>query len=229
MRIGLIADIHSNLPALDAMLRALANVDMLVCAGDLVGYYNSPNEVCALIRDKAQFVVRGNHEDLLSDTSPQAVDDMYTDWTRSVLAADNLRWLTSLPEESEFRIDEALVHVRHTVKSGEYVYPGSPLLSRIHLGFSELMVIGHTHHPMMEHCGAGTVVNPGSVGQPRDLDPRPSFAVLETNTGEVVFGRTEYDIQHLQSELRSLKWDEALINRLQLAWPATISPLAQKK
>jgi predicted phosphodiesterase len=121
MRIGLIADIHSNLPALTAVLEQMGTVDMLVCAGDMVGYYNQPNDICDLIRERAAAVVFGNHEAYVTGLwKPDSVYEpiLRAVWTRDNLSPTNLDWLTDLPEECIINADSYTLRIRHTWKGG---------------------------------------------------------------------------------------------------------------
>lgn len=219
MRIGLIADIHSNLAALNAVLAQIENVDKLICAGDMVGYYHRPNEVCALIRQRCAIVVGGNHDAYVTGLlePDRARRDAYrTDWTRANLAPDNLKWLADLPHEQTLEIDGISIQVRHASPWDRetYLYQDSPRLADINLSKDHILVVGHTHHPMKVACGHGLLVNPGSVGQPRDWNPAASYAILDSVTGDIVFNRAEYDVAAMQNELKSLLWPEPVINIL---------------
>ena len=199
------------------MLKQLSAVDILVCAGDIIGYYNQPNECCALIRERANIVVLGNHEwAILRQWKPDhhQKDQMKSEWTRRNLNSDNLEWIAGLPEEESLEIDGYTLKIRHTLKGGGYLYPNSLLLNELPQKPMEIIVLGHTHHPMNIKCGDGFVINPGSVGQPRDRNPAASYAIFDTLTGDTKMHRASYDIRYLQQRLSALEWDEDLIDRL---------------
>lgn len=226
MKIGLIADIHSNLPALTAVLERLESVDMLICAGDMVGYYNQPNEVCESIRERAAAVVFGNHEAYVTGLWKPNLEYepiLRAVWTKDNLSPINFDWLSNLPEESIINVDSYTLRIRHTWKGGSYLYKDSPLLQDIKLESGKIVVIGHTHCQMNARCGDGFIINPGSVGQPRDLNPAASYAVFDSETGNVEFFRILYDVKSLQQKLLLLGWDENITGRLSLAWPANRS------
>lgn len=215
MRIGLISDIHANLPALQAVLAALSDVDQIICVGDLTGYYAEPNEVCDLIRDLGVICIRGNHDAYVTGALvPNAGrrSDYRCDWTRAVLSDSNLLWLEKLPVEAKLSIDGIAVTVRHASPWDEetYLYPDADLARQIELGSDELLVVGHTHRPMVMQAGGGMVVNPGSVGQPRDYNPDPSFAILYTETRCVVHARAKYDVHAYQERLQKLGWSDEM-------------------
>ena len=219
MRVALIADIHSNLPALRAVLDDIPSVAGIICPGDLIGYYADPNEVCDLLRDSAVLSIRGNHEAYLLgelEPDPKKVIAYRTEWTRRTLTSRNLAWLKTLPIEMRFRWGGRCVWVRHASPWDEetYLYRDSPSLERLQLSAEEVLVVGHTHHPMEMARGAGVVINPGSVGQPRDWIPDPSYALLDVDTGRVEFRRVRYDVRALQDRLRKDGWDSPFIDVL---------------
>lgn len=219
VRLGIISDIHGNMPALEAVLGAMPPIDLLLCAGDVVGYYPDVNEVCDRIRQSGASVVRGNHDAYVTGAltpDPTKKAAYRTDWTRNTLTSENREWLTSLPAELRLSFGPVRVILRHASPWDEesYLYPDSPLLSRLDLRPGEYLVVGHTHIPLKRWAGEGALINPGSVGQPRDYDPRASYCVLDTTTGEVEFARCSYDVRSYQERLRTLGWDEKMIQIL---------------
>lgn len=219
MKLGVISDIHANIAALDAVLADMPAVDRLVCCGDIVEYYADPNEVCDRLRALAPLAVRGNHDAYVIGAltpSPERRAAYRTDWTRAALRPDNLEWLKSMPTDQRLAEDGRDVLVRHASPWDEetYLYPDSPRLDEISLGNQEILLVGHTHIPFRRAVGAGMIVNPGSVGQPRDWDPRAAYATIDLATGAVEHRRVAYDVGALQSRLRDLGWDPAMINIL---------------
>jgi len=196
MRIALLSDIHANLPALEAVLAHLEpGIEALACAGDLVGYYDQPNQVCALIRARARWVVAGNHDAYVAARQqPDPGRDLGIERTRLALDPENRQWLASLPEELEFPCGRFTVRLRHTGPPGgpTYLFPDSPALETLELAADQVLVLGHTHWPMKVRCGQGRVINPGSVGQPRDGRDGASYATFDGATGKVVFHRVPY-------------------------------------
>lgn len=214
--IGLISDIHANLAALDAVLADMPGTDLLLCAGDLVGYYAEPNQVCERVRQAGAICVRGNHDAyVVGALEPDASrrEAYRTDWTRQELTAENRAWLTSLPVEQGVTAGDLSIRVRHASPWDEetYLYPDSPRLDEIELGRDERLVVGHTHRPLVRPAGQGVIVNPGSVGQPRDWDPRPSYAILDVASRDIRVARVNYDYQAVQQRLAGLGWPETTI------------------
>lgn len=219
MKVAFLADIHGNAPALEAVLSQLPAVDLIVCCGDVIGYYPDVNEVCERLRVPGVAVIRGNHDAYVTgglEPDPRKVAAYRTQWTRSHLSEDHLTWLAALPVELRFEWSGGPVVVRHASPWDEetYLYPDSPRLAEVNLPEHETLVLGHTHHPMWKQAGRGWILNPGSVGQPRDWDPRASYAVADTATGAFELKRAPYDVPGLQKRLRSMGWDDDLLRIL---------------
>ncbi len=216
MKAALLADIHANLPALNAILNDMPNVDCMVCLGDVVGYYADPNEVCDILRERQIPTIRGNHDAYVIGAlvpNPTRVGAYRTVWTRETLRPENFEWLQSLPIEMDFHWGNLQVQIRHATPWDEeaYLYPDSARLAQIQLRPNQRLALGHTHWPMLRQCGEGFVVNPGSIGQPRDCNPAAAYAILDCDSGTVEFRRVSYDVAGLQQRLRSLGWDPVTI------------------
>ncbi len=201
MRLAIIADIHSNIHALEAVMKEIerADIDQVVCAGDIVGYGANPNECCHIVGKAAAHVVMGNHEisALTNETTgmnPHAA--AASRWTASALEEGSKRFLGSLETGSKFDAGDMRVAMYHgSVGSAmEYVYEDEINEDIVRSSGGALLILGHTHVPYAKDFGLMMATNPGSVGQPRDGDPRASFAVLDTNTRKCVVRRVGYDI-----------------------------------
>lgn len=219
MKFAVLSDIHANLPALAAVRAVLPPVDAVICCGDVTGYYCHPNEVCAALREMKALTIRGNHDACITGHADAGTNgEAYrTEWTRDTLDADHLAWLAALPEELAFTSDGLTLHVRHASPWDEttYLYPDSPLLNDVVLGADEWLVCGHTHRPLFHRTATGgCIANPGAVGQPRDFDPRASWALLDTAARSFEIQRTAYDVAALQQELASQNWPRSVIEIL---------------
>lgn len=229
MKIAFLSDIHANLAALKAVLSDMPPVDATICSGDVVGYYPDVNEVCELVRSHAFHVVRGNHDAYVSGGLSPAVEHRQAyrvDWTRKHLGVENFRWLASLPHELGFLFDGLTIKVRHASPWDEesYLYPDSPELSQIKLDTDQLLCLGHTHHPLFTQLGLGWLLNPGSVGQPRDWNPKASYVLFDTKTRTADFRRVAYDVVAFQQRLHKLGWEESSIQILGRTRSQQISP-----
>ena len=226
MRIAVLSDIHSNLDALESVLSNLTSFDALFCLGDLVGYGAQPNEVIEQIRYlRPQLLIAGNHDFAVatgytSDFAPHAA--FAVEWTRSVIKPSNLNYLASLPNCATFEDGGLSVKAYHGSPRdplNEYIFKGTPefiLKSMIDLAKADVLLVGHTHVPMDAKIGSGLLLNPGSVGQPRDGDHRASYAMLEIGGRRVKFEirKVDYDINSAANKILQKPVPRFLADRL---------------
>lgn len=229
MRLLVISDIHSNLPALRSVLEDAGRCDAVVCSGDIVGYGPDPTE-CVEIASKQGFrCVAGNHDAavITGDTSnfnTHAADAVAIN--RRLLKASDRAWLRRLPVKLTLNVEGVRVAVFHGSPRdplNEYVFPAEAALMAaefLDLTGADLLILGHTHVPYAIGSGRRMVVNPGSVGQPRDGDPRASYMIIDLNEGEVAVDhrRVEYDVEEVASRMRRLGLPEMLAVRLFHGW-----------
>lgn len=219
MKVAVISDIHGNLPALQAVLNDFPPIDACVCCGDVVGYYPDAESVCNLLKDHQVFAIRGNHDacaaGLMMPLKEKAAA-YKIGWTRKHLSAQNLSWLRALPLEMRFLWGESRITLRHASPWDEntYLYRDSTELSDIKLKKGEFIILGHTHHPMSIQVGNGMVLNPGSVGQPRDWNPLSSYAIFDSIASYFEIRRVKYNISAYQDKLQDLGWERELIEIL---------------
>lgn len=215
MRIGLISDIHSNLPALEAVLEAMPPVDGLVCAGDVVGYYPWPGDCVDLLRERSIETVMGNHDRAVVEDSPfrfHGAARAGLDIANERLSTDQREWLQSLPDDRVLHDGQMRVVHGHPRDPDRYTYPGD--VTEGILRDEPILVLGHTHVQFVRHLDAGVVVNPGSVGQPRDGDERAAFATLDLDSMDVSTERIEYDIDRTAAATRDAGLPDSLATRL---------------
>ncbi|GGN26706.1 metallophosphoesterase family protein [Halarchaeum nitratireducens] len=198
MRIGLLSDIHANRVALEAVLDDMPDVDALLCAGDVVGYNPWPAACVEVLRERDVPTVMGNHDRMVASERNFGANGMAqagVAHARSRLDADARRWIGSLPRERVACDGRVKVVHDHPERIDHYTYPRefSPAL----LGDEEVLVLGHTHVQGYRAFEAGLVVNPGSVGQPRDGDPRAAYAVLDMDEKTIEERRVEYDVERV--------------------------------
>jgi len=237
MRIGIISDVHANLPALEAVLAALGEVDALWQLGDVVGYGPHPDEVVARLRELGAIGVRGNHDAAalggggVEYFNPEARRAM--EWTIERIAPATRAWLEALPERVE-EGEVTLVHGSPREPIWEYVLSGWVARQSFAAFTSRWCLHGHTHIPVawvQDHGrisllepGPGDalrlgqerlLVNPGSVGQPRDGDPRASALVHDTEARTLTWLRVRYRIAEVQAAMRAARLPPALVARLE--------------
>lgn len=224
MKIGLLADIHSNLQALEAVVKE-ARAEMIehfVVAGDFIGYYLYPSEVIDLVSNLPLSAVKGNHEELLSSV----VDGKKNLEEINILQQAGVEKAIKTFQARHYDFIRSLVHPNIVLLGGrrvlvchghprdidKYVYPNQldSFCAEEFLEDFDLVVMGHTHYPALQNCYGGTVVvNPGSVGQQRSGVLGAHWATYNCITAEVEFKTTEYDICSVQSELSKVLPEEA--------------------
>jgi diadenosine tetraphosphatase ApaH/serine/threonine PP2A family protein phosphatase len=238
LRVAVVSDIHANLHALEAVLEAIDAdpPDEVWCLGDLVGYGPRPNEVTEIVRERAQLCLVGNH-DLgvlgrldLDEFSPDAAAVAH--WTHTVLLDENRGFLERL--EPQAKVERAeLFHGSPRDPVWEYVISEESALAALEMTVSPLVLVGHSHVALSVSLANGGLsgavapdgteaplddarwlLNPGSVGQPRDGDPRAAWLELDFEGRTARFHRVSYDIARTQSELRERDLPEALAERL---------------
>lgn len=195
-RIGLVSDIHGNAVAFKTVLEDMPPVDALVCAGDVVGYGPSPGRCIELIQDRDIPTVEGNHDRAVVQDQPYESGDQYASLT---LADEKLSWLADLPRERLLFDGRLKVVHDHPEEKNRYTIPAAfdPVL----LNGEAVLVLGHTHIQHAEVFADGIVVNPGSVGQPRDKDPDAAYAVVDLDEITVDLHRVAYDIDEVQRRI----------------------------
>jgi putative phosphoesterase len=215
MQVSVISDIHGNKVALEAVLDDMPSVDALVCAGDVVGYNPWHAECVEAVRERDVPTVMGNHDRAVAGGGKFAFNSMAgagVQYARETLDDEHLAWLGSLPEtRTVFDGRVKLVH-GHPDNPDRYTFPeqfGPHLLAD-----EEVLVMGHTHVQHHERYDDGVVMNPGSVGQPRDGDPRAAYAVLDLDERSVTEHRVEYDIERVQKAVDAAGLPDRIGERL---------------
>lgn len=195
MRVGLVSDVHSNRIALEAVLEDMPAVDALACAGDVVGYNPWPGECVEAVREREIPTVMGNHDRAVAEDTAFRFNSMAragVEHARRELDEEQLEWLSSLPDERTILDGRVKLVHGHPDDPDHYTYPEEFASSM--LEDEELLVLGHTHIQGHEAFEEGIVCNPGSVGQPRDGDPRAAYAIADLDAGEIEQQRVEYDV-----------------------------------
>jgi diadenosine tetraphosphatase ApaH/serine/threonine PP2A family protein phosphatase len=238
MRVAVISDVHGNLHALEAVLAELEREqpDEIWCLGDLVGYGPQPNRCCEVVSARAETCLAGNHD--LGVLGSIDLEDFSHDaarsarWTRDQLDDDVRSWLGGLRPEGE-RDGAQLFHASARDPVWEYILSGEAAADTLELTTAPVVLVGHSHVALaiglhgrrltgglaragkeVELDGSRWLLNPGSVGQPRDGDPRAAYLVLDLDAGRAEFRRVGYDVKRTQAEIRELGLPPALAERL---------------
>jgi predicted phosphodiesterase len=240
MKVAIVSDIHSNRHAFEAVLDevAAADVQELWCLGDLVGYGAEPDACVELARENADVCLAGNHD--LAVTGDIPLDEfsrgagIAARWTQEVMASDNIAYLQSLtPTGNEGPV--GLYHASPRDPVWEYVL--SALLAELCLDAQDhrVCLVGHSHVALSFSRGAGEpatgearrgdsvldiadcewILNPGSVGQPRDGDPRAAWMTLDLDAWVATFRRTRYDVAGAAAAIRAARLPDSLAERLE--------------
>lgn len=217
MRLGVISDVHANRVALETVLEDMPDVDDLVCVGDVVGYNPWPGACVDLVRDRCSATVMGNHDRTVDTPERYAANRMAMaglEHARAELAEPQRAWLRSLPRSVELADGDLLVVHDHPEHQDRYVRPHEFPALAPYLDDCEAILLGHTHVQHAERVDEGLVCNPGSVGQPRDGDPRAGYAILDTGTMTVALHRVAYDVEAVQEAIREAGLPERTAARL---------------
>jgi putative phosphoesterase len=220
--VAVITDIHGNLPALQAALRRIDELDIqrTFCGGDLVGYGPHPNEVCALLAEREIPTIYGNYDSAIAREEEDCgcayvtphdreLGQRSVQWTLAHTSNDSKRFMRSLPFDVRFPVGSIEVHLVHGSprKVNEYLFEDKPARLYERLAAAEtgpVLVFGHTHKPWVHEYGGVLFVNCGSVGKPKDGDPRGAFAVLGAarETVDARIERVAYDAEAVAAEVR---------------------------
>jgi putative phosphoesterase len=220
-RIAVITDIHANLPALQAALSHIdrLGVDAVYCGGDLVGYGPHPNEVCALIAEREIPTIYGNYDYAIArdlddcgcayiTPHDRELGQRSVEWTLAHTNQASKDFMRALPFDLRFAVGDSEVHLVHGSprKVNEYLFDDKPASLYERLAAAEdgdVLVFGHTHKPWVREYGGVLFVNCGSVGKPKDGDPRGALALLEDDRSgvRVTIERVEYDAAAVAREV----------------------------
>jgi len=241
MRYAIISDVHSNLEALNAVLVEIDSLapDGIVCLGDIVGYNSNPNECIDILRSRAVSSVMGNHDDRAAGHSDTDDFNLFAEmallWTRERLTRENKAYLEALPRS--LMVDGVFLAMHGWVNDIDSYINGTDdaavnfaLMHELAAGVS-VAFFGHTHVPAVYvECGEAVfalhddivqlekgcsyLINPGSVGQPRNHDPRSSFAVYDTEAALITFRKVDYDIDGTAVKILEAGLPERLAERL---------------
>jgi diadenosine tetraphosphatase ApaH/serine/threonine PP2A family protein phosphatase len=241
MRVAILTDIHSNLPALEAVLAAIdeAGIERRWCLGDVVGYGAQPDECAKLVSERCELSLVGNHDlavtgeistEVFSASAAAAVE-----WTRSNCEQSTIDYLKGLkPEDTEHEV--GLYHASPRDPVWEYVLAVDQARECMAEQSARVSLIGHSHVALWFSDGEGLpgadgggqaeggreidlssdrwLINPGSVGQPRDGDPRAAWLELDTDKWVATFHRVQYDIDRAAGPIREASLPEHLADRL---------------
>lgn len=242
MRYGILADIHGNLEALEVALSRLdgEGADTILCLGDVVGYNANPAECLAKARERCSAIITGNHERMVLGRNLEGIRQETrdaTEWTRDQLSAEEIAYIEALPESMPIGEHLLIVHGAprdpdEYILSTDAIRDNMEVLRRDHPGV-KVCFFGHSHFPMVigypdihtRFHETRTIeldpsrlylINPGSVGQPRDGCPKASCALYDDDAHAITIFREPYEIASTQGKIRAAGLSERLAARLEL-------------
>ncbi|TFG72618.1 MAG: metallophosphoesterase [Anaerolineales bacterium] len=242
MRYAIVSDIHSNLPALKAVLAdaKIIGFDQVICLGDVVGYGPYPNECLAALLAYEIHMIAGNHDwGAIGKADPLIFNHdarFALNWTQDTLTPENLALLSSLPTTKPLNDAILLSHGSPRKPVWEYLVDTVSAGANFAMFDFEIALVGHTHLPLIFErkasdkvtlmtpdfneplplTGRRLILNPGSVGQPRDMNPKASYAILDTGENEWIFRRVSYPVEETQKRMHELQLPLRLIARLEM-------------
>lgn len=205
MKIAVISDIHANQVALESVMNDIPNdVEEIVCCGDVIGYGPRPKQCVEIVRDKCDVFVRGNHDrDMQNPDKYITGSSVYKGLihAREELTEEQFQWVTGLERKQE--TDDLLVVHSHPDIVDKYVYPREFNSVGEDIEDYSGVLLGHTHHQHAEVVDGTLVLNPGSVGQPRDGNRDAAYAVVETDDNDYELNRVPYNIDKVETQIES--------------------------
>jgi diadenosine tetraphosphatase ApaH/serine/threonine PP2A family protein phosphatase len=243
MRVLVISDIHANYTALEAVLNDAGNMDETWCLGDLVGYGPDPNAVVEQVRELLHLTcLMGNHDMAVIGRMPLESFNgdarRSLEWTEKVMTSDNMQFLKTLPQNAKVRGEVTMAHGSPRDPLWEYVL--NTLTARLNFDYFDtpFCFVGHSHVPSMFQLNGEkdrvtvasikpgqpvtlsprAMLNPGSVGQPRDRDPRAAYAIYDTEARKWESRRVKYNIADVQKRLRESGLPEKHALRINEGW-----------
>jgi predicted phosphodiesterase len=242
MRALVISDIHSNIIALETVFKHAGKVDAVWCLGDIVGYGPNPNECVQLLKEQPNLVcLLGNHDAAaISMVSVQTFNleaRQAVEWTQEVLTEESVAFLQDRPASVEVE-NVTLAHGSPRRPVFEYLLDTRSATENFDFFNTDYCFVGHSHLPVNFHLREDdymarlsippigqilklyprAILNPGSVGQPRDRDPRAAYAIYDSKAQNWAYNRIEYDIATIQERMREHNLPERHITRLESGW-----------
>lgn len=221
MKLALISDVHANVVALEAVLADMdgRGVGGILSAGDVVGYYPYPRETIALFQERSIVSIQGNHDRAVLSAGDPRMNPWARNaisWTASRLEEDEIDYLRKLPRHLSIGIDGTGVAVFHGAPFDDdyYLYEEEATEDLLTMAKCDLLVLGHTHVPFIKRFKRGMIVNPGSVGQPRDGDPDACYSIYDTSIRRAFLLRVPYDIEAVAQRTRAEGLPASLADRL---------------
>lgn len=220
MKIALISDIHANAFYFKTLLENIKKekVDKIVCLGDLIGYYNAPNEVINICRDNNIICIQGNHEEYILGTLKyrKEKENIYNiEEHKKILSIENHIFIEQMPRELVIEYEGITMYCTHALpdNSAKYLYSPNEMIDKYIKGY-DYYCSGHTHIAYIQYKKGTCLINPGSIGQPRDYSTIPSYALINMKSRDVTIKKIEVDVEAYVKDLREESMNKELIDIL---------------
>lgn len=234
-RLAFISDIHSNLPALEAVLEDIAerNVDTIYCLGDIIGYHSFPGQVIDLLKKYNVVSIKGNHDEMITGGhfNRQKESDFVKWWNADALSSDEQAYLAGLPETLFFEQDGLMFELSHGSPAdiNEYLYFESEAAGKaLDTTAADILLCAHTHLPGAQQKSDTLLLNPGSIGKPKIGRPNATYLIVDTKAGKsegqvfnlskasaaVEFHEVAYKVDAIIADLKAKGFPEKLMTAL---------------
>ena len=211
MKIAILSDIHANIFAFEAVLKIINDekVEKIIVAGDLIGYYYWPHEIIKICMDDDRFFcIKGNHEEnlkkILKDKSKlnfyQKKYGSSYKFCLKLLTSNQIEWLINLPKKLSLKIKNTTFYISHgSINTiDKYIYPtSSKTILKKNFSSSKFTILGHTHYPFVCNFKNKFLINPGSVGQPRDIGNLASFFIIDLDSNVIIPKRISFSTKKI--------------------------------
>ncbi|WP_148789762.1 metallophosphoesterase family protein [Campylobacter concisus] len=220
MKIALISDVHSNFLYLQKVLEHIdsCGATQVYCLGDLIGYYDEPNQVIDVIRKRNITCIKGNHEKyLLGDLEYNSDKEIIYGFKKQKqeITKDNFNFLKTLKDEIVLEISNKKIYMTHSLPGNieSYLYDIGMIDSNF-LKYCDYYCFGHTHIPSILYKNGTCVINPGSVGQPRDYTKQSSYAIIDFQKNNVLIQKVDQDYEFFSKKMICCGYHSSLIKIL---------------
>ena len=226
MHLGVISDVHANLPALESVLTELERigVDDIIHCGDIVGYNSFPNEVINCFRDYKIKTILGNHDEAVINGTVDGFNEhaaIAVTWTKKILTLKNLNYLKKLKFQMNLRYGKNTIKLFHGSpwNLNDYILEKDVDSNLLEITNADILIFGHTHQPYIKKFHNKYVFNPGSVGQPRDNNWRTGYSIINMNPDylEIKHYRVEYNIEQTINSIKAVGLPQKMCEILQKA------------
>jgi putative phosphoesterase len=221
VRYAILSDVHANIHALERVLEDVdaQGADVIICAGDLVGYYPFPNEAVGELRKRGAICIAGNHDRACVNLDTFNMNHLAASaifWTAKRISDASMTYLKKLGPRAALNLGGTAAAMFHGSprSDDEYVFEEDANAELLQLAKAQIVISGHTHVPYVKRVPEGVLVNPGSVGQPRDGDPRASYLIYEERGQDFMLRRIEYPVEEAAKAVLSAGLPDYLGARL---------------